>query len=154
MPLWQVEVDTVHGFDVIDRAAQQALLDREPDAQVVDFQHGFTRWLIDRAARGLGAQQFTGVRMLWVFKQCFAGGLFDDMPALHHAHPVGNASHQVEIVADQQDRHAQAHLQVLEQFEDLQLHGDVQGGGGLVGNQQFWLVGQGHGDHHALALPA
>ncbi|MCY1418606.1 hypothetical protein D9M71_341690 [compost metagenome] len=43
---------------------------------------------------------------------------------------------------------------MLEQFEDFQLHGDVEGSGRFVGNQQFGLVGQGHGDHHPLALPA
>ena len=57
-------------------------------------------------------------------------------------------------MADQQQGHAQACLQVLEQFEDFQLHGDVQRGSRLVGNQQLGFVGQGHGNHHALALAA
>ena len=55
-------------------------------------------------------------------------------------------------MADQQQRHAQARLQLLEQLEDLQLHGDVQSGGRFIGNQQLRLVGQGHGNHHPLAL--
>ena len=45
-------------------------------------------------------------------------------------------------------------LQGFEQVEHLGLHGDVKRGGWLVGDQQFGFVGQGHGDHGALALPA
>ena len=40
------------------------------------------------------------------------------------------------------------------QVEDAGLHGDVQGGGGLVGDQQPGPVGDGHGDQHALRLAA
>ena len=40
------------------------------------------------------------------------------------------------------------------QVEDLRLHGDVEGGGRLVGEQQRRAAGQGDGDHHALAHAA
>ena len=43
---------------------------------------------------------------------------------------------------------------VLQQLEDLRLHGDVERGRRLVGDQQVGLVGERHGDHHALALAA
>ena len=43
---------------------------------------------------------------------------------------------------------------VGQQLQDLGLYGDIQGGGGLVGDEQFWFVDQGHGDHHALAHAA
>ena len=39
-------------------------------------------------------------------------------------------------------------------LQDLRLHGDVERGGRLVGDQQVRLVGERHGDHHALALAA
>jgi hypothetical protein len=45
---------------------------------------------------------------------------------LHHAHPLGDAAHQVEVVTDQQQRHAQALLQGFEQQQDLALHGHIQ----------------------------
>ena len=38
--------------------------------------------------------------------------------------------------------------------QDLRLHGDVERGGRLVGDQQVRLVGERHRDHDALALPA
>ena len=40
------------------------------------------------------------------------------------------------------------------QLEDLRLDGDVERGGRLVGDQQVGIVGERHGDHHALALAA
>ena len=41
-----------------------------------------------------------------------------------------------------------------EQLQDLRLHGDVERGGRLVGDQQVRLVGERHRDHDALALAA
>jgi len=92
--------------------------------------------------------------MAWRLEQHLAFGLLDDAPLLHDANPMGDAPDQVEVVAYQQQGHAQACLQALEQLEDLQLDGDIERRGRLVGDQQLWLVGQRHGDHHALALPA
>ncbi|MNQ36143.1 hypothetical protein D3C85_496580 [compost metagenome] len=92
--------------------------------------------------------------MLRRAEQLFARCLFDDATALHDTYAMRNSLHKVQIVADQQQRHAQAGLQFLEQFEDFQLNGHVQRGGRLVGDQQFRLVGQGHGDHHPLTLAA
>ena len=41
-----------------------------------------------------------------------------------------------------------------QQRQDLRLDRDVERGGRLVGDQQVGLVGERHGDHHALALAA
>ena len=41
-----------------------------------------------------------------------------------------------------------------QQIEDLRLDRHVERGGGFVGDQQFRLAGQRHGDHHALVLTA
>ena len=43
---------------------------------------------------------------------------------------------------------------LFKQLEDLRLDGDVERRGRLVGDQQVRLVGERHGDHDALALPA
>ena len=45
-------------------------------------------------------------------------------------------------------------LQLAHQLEDLRLHGDVERGGRLVGDQQRRIAGQRHRDHHALAHAA
>src|SRR5450830_644987 len=57
-------------------------------------------------------------------------------------------------MGDEQHRHAEPLLRVLEQFQDLRLHRHVERRGRLVGNQQVGLIRQGHRDHHALALAA
>jgi hypothetical protein len=82
------------------------------------------------------------------------GAVFHQVPAFHHGDPVGEAPHQVQVVRDQQHRHAGLALQVREQFQDLQAQGDVQGGRRLVGQQQARPAGERHGDHGPLALAA
>ena len=50
--------------------------------------------------------------------------------------------------------HAQLFLQILHQFQNLRLDGHVQGGGGLVGNEDIRFAGQRHDDHHPLTHAA
>ena len=82
------------------------------------------------------------------------GTVLDDLALQHHADPVGDAPDDAEVVGDEQDRHAEPRLQLLQQHQDLRLHGDVERCGRLVGDQQVGLVGERHRDHHALALAA
>ena len=42
----------------------------------------------------------------------------------------------------------------FEQLQDLRLHRDVERGRRLVGDQKIGAIGERHGDHHPLALPA
>ena len=78
------------------------------------------------------------------------GGELDDLTGIHHGHAVGDVAHDAEVVRDEQDAHAQAGLEVAEQFEDLRLNGHVQRGGRLVGHEELRLAGQSHRDHDAL----
>ena len=57
-------------------------------------------------------------------------------------------------MADEHDAHAFLIAQAAQQVENLRLNGDVEGGGGLVGDEQARLAAQGHGDEHALAHAA
>ena len=41
--------------------------------------------------------------------------------------------------------------EIVEEVEDLLLDGDVEGGGGLVGDEELRTIDDGHGDHDALA---
>ena len=75
-------------------------------------------------------------------------------PLLHDDHVVGDAAHDIEVVGDEQHRHADLRLQVLEQLQDLRLHGDVERGRRLVGDEEVRPVGERHRDHHPLALAA
>ena len=102
----------------------------------------------------LGRQQRPRVGMLRRREHALDRPLLDDLALLHHADDVGELAHDAEVVGDEQHRHAEPLLQLLQQREDLRLHGDVERGGRLVGDQQIGLVGERHGDHHALALAA
>ena len=147
------EADAVHRAQV-GLGPEQPATEGELHAQVIHFQYRLTGLAAQHIARGLGVQQQAAVGMLRCGEQGLAVSLLDDFPGTHHADPLGDTAHQVEVMADQQQRHAQALLQGLEQQQDLALHRHVQRRGGLVGNQQFGLAGQGHGDHHPLALAA
>ncbi len=107
-----------------------------------------------RLALRLGGEQMAGVVMLRVGEDFLGRPGLDDLALGHHADAVGDLADDAEVVGDEEHRHALLGLQLGEQFEDLRLHGDVERGGRLVGDQQFRLVGERHGDHHALALAA
>jgi hypothetical protein len=63
--------------------------------------------------------------------------LLDDFASVHHRHPVAHLSDDTQIVGDENQRHAGLALQVFEEIEVLQLDGDVQIGGRLVGDDAF-----------------
>ena len=79
---------------------------------------------------------------------------FHDLAGVHHLDALGHLGHHAQIVGDQDDRGAVGLLQVLHDVQDLRLHGHVQRRGRLVRDQDLGIAGQGHGDHHALALAA
>ena len=78
----------------------------------------------------------------------------DDPAGVHDGDVVGHLGHHAEVVGDDHDRGVELALQPLDQLEDLRLHGHVERGRGLVGDQQLRVVGQRHGDHRALAHAA
>ena len=80
--------------------------------------------------------------------------LLDDLAALHDADLVGDLADDPEIVGDEKHGHPETRLDVLEQFQDLRLHGDVERRRRFVGNEQIGLIRQCHRDHHPLTLAA
>ncbi len=98
-----------------------------------------------------GRQQATGVGHARCRKHLGDAALFDDTPGVHHHYPVGDFGHHAKVVGNEQNRHAVLFLQGAQQVEDLRLHGNVQRGSGLVGDQYIGFHGQGDGDHHPLA---
>ena len=82
------------------------------------------------------------------------GAALHYLAVVHDDDFLGDIGDDTKIVGDQQHRHAELALQVVDQLQDLRLDGDVERGGGLVGDQEVGLVGQRHGDHDALPLAA
>ena len=107
-----------------------------------------------RIALGLGGKQRSRVRMTRIGEHARRLASLDDLSVLHHDHVVGDAPDNVEVVGDEQHRHAELGLEILEQLKDLRLHGDVERRRRLVGDQEIGPIGERHRDHHPLALPA
>ena len=101
-----------------------------------------------------GGDQRARVVVLRAGEDIFGAAVLDQHAMPHHGHPVGDLGHHAEVVGDEHDGGAVPGLQLLEQLEDLRLGGDVERGGGLIGDDQRRLQRQRHGDHHALALAA
>ncbi len=78
----------------------------------------------------------------------------NDVTSIHHVDGVDHLSNHTEVVGNPHDCHAQFLLQLDDQIDDLRLDGDIQCGGGFIGDQQFGLAGKRHGDHGALAHAA
>ena len=75
---------------------------------------------------------------------------FDDLAAIHDGDALAEAADDGEVVGDQQKRHAEFGAEAFEFGENLGLDGDVERGGGFVGDKQARAAGEGHGDHGAL----
>ena len=145
----------VHGLHVTGHAPQQPCLDGEPDAQVFGFHDGSRLFGRGRGlAFGFGLQQLTGIGMGGAYENILGDAAFHDFATGHDADPVGHLAHYAQVMGNQQHGHAETLLQVFEKRKQLRLYGYVKRRGGLVGDQHIRLVGQGHGDHNALALAA
>ena len=81
-------------------------------------------------------------------------GILDDLAEVHHRDPVGDVADHAEVVRDEQIRQAELVLKLLEQVDDLRLHGHVERRHRLVGDDQLRVQRQRPGDADALALPA
>ncbi len=79
-------------------------------------------------------------------------GDLDDLAEVHHGDPFGEVPYDGEVVRDEDEGDAELPLEVLQQVDDLRLDGDVQGGDGLVGDDQLRPQGEGAGDADALTL--
>ena len=107
-----------------------------------------------RIALGLGGEERARVGMARIGEHARGLSSLDDFSLTHDDHVVGDAPDDVEVMGDEQHRHAELGLQVFQQLQDLRLHGDVERGRRFVGDQKIGTVGERHGDHHPLALAA
>ena len=125
-------------------------------AGALDLQHRLAA--ADRGVHlpvpGGGGDQLAGVGVLGVVVDLGGRAGLDDLARVHHHHPVGHLGDDAEVVGDQHQPEAHLLLQLPEQLQHLGLHGDVERGGRLVGDDDVGLHRQRHGDHHPLALAA
>lgn len=76
------------------------------------------------------------------------------LAVLHHIDIVGELPDNRQIMGDEDHRHAKPLLQIANEIENLCLHGHVERRGRLISNQHVRVVGESHGNHDTLALPA
>ncbi len=107
-----------------------------------------------RILAGDGGQQRPRVGVVGFVEELVDGALLHDLAQVHDRDPVGRVVHHGQVVGDEQVGQAVLLLEVLEQVDDLRLHGDVQRGDRLVEHQQLRLHRQRPGDADALPLPA
>ncbi len=79
---------------------------------------------------------------------------FDDLAQIHHRHAVRQVLHDGEVVADEQQRHAELVLQIDQQVDDLRLHRHVQRRHRLIADDQVRARRQRARDADALPLAA
>ena len=79
-------------------------------------------------------------------------GLLDDLALAQHHHAVREMSDHAHVVGDDHDAGAGAVADPPQQRQDLGLHGHVERGGGLVGEQQLGLVRERQREHDPLLL--
>ena len=60
--------------------------------------------------------------------------LFNDLAALHNGYAIGDLGDDGEVVRDEEHGKIMSLAQVFQQLEYLCLNGDVERGGGLVGD--------------------
>ena len=82
------------------------------------------------------------------------GGLLHHAAAVHDGDVVGDLGDHAHVVGDEQHREAVLGLEPGDEAQDLGLGGDVECGGGFVGDEDAGVAGERHGDHGALAHAA
>ncbi len=89
-----------------------------------------------------------------VWTTAWAPPSFHDLAQIHDHDAAADVLDDGQIVRHKKIGHAALALEVLQQIDDLRLHGNVQGADRLVANDQFGFDRQGAGDADALALAA
>ena len=110
--------------------------------------------VLARARPWDAAQQPDRVGVARVVEDLLGPSLLDHAAGVEHADAVAHAQDHVEVMADEQHARVELLAHGGDEVEHLALDGRVEAGGGLVEDQQGGILGQRHGDHHALVHPA
>src|SRR5437879_7149425 len=92
--------------------------------------------------------------MRWRLEDRLSGSKFYHAAGVHYGDAVRDLGDYGEIVRDEEHGQAELGAKFSEQVEDLGLDGDIERGGGLVGDEQLRAIHDGHRDHDALAHAA
>src|SRR5690349_1354105 len=107
-----------------------------------------TLWIGDRN----GGEQRTRIRVLWLLVELQLWRQLDDLAEVHDEDAIRDVTDDIEVVGDEDVGQPEVLLQVLEQVEDLGLHGDVERRDRLVADDQLRVDGERACDADPLAL--
>jgi hypothetical protein len=102
------------------------------------------------AETGNAVEKGAGVGVLGRKENFFNGALLDEFSFEHNQNTIGKIGDYAEVVGDEEDGHAELIAEIAKEVENLGLDGDIESGGGFIGDEKFGLAGEGHGDHGAL----
>lgn len=82
------------------------------------------------------------------------GAFLKDVARVHDGDVVGDVAGEVQVVRDDEHRHAARLHERTHFLQELPLHDDVERRGGFVGEERPGAAREGERDHHALAHAA
>lgn len=103
---------------------------------------------------GHGPQKAFGVGMGGTRDDVGDGAFLKDVARVHDGDVVGDVAGEVQVVRDDEHRHAARLHERTHFLQELPLHDDVERRGGFVGEEQPGAAREGERDHHALAHAA
>ena len=86
--------------------------------------------------------------------QLITAGFFSDNTQVHYSHPVADVLDHGKIMGDEQVCQLQFFLQVFQQVDHLRLNRNIQGGIGLITDDQIGIQGVRASHADTLALPS
>jgi len=104
-----------------------------------------------RLQRGYRVQKSTGVGVRRSMENFALRSQFHEIAGIHHRDAVGDLGNDREVMRNKEHGQAKLGSQFGEELENLRLHGDIESGGGFIGNQQHGTIHYCHRDHDALA---
>ena len=107
---------------------------------------------LDGIRHGNGRDQGAGVGVERTLVDLVRTGQLDHVAEVHDRDPVGNMAHDEEVVGDEEVGQVELLLELVKHVDDLGLDRDVQGGDGLVADDEVGVDRQGTGDADTLAL--
>ena len=106
------------------------------------------------AQRRDGVKQGSRIGVPRLQKQIPFGSALHHAACIHDHHTIGNLCHDPHVMRDEDNGAAMVLLELADEFQDLRLHGHVQGCGRLIRNEKRGIAGERHGDDDPLAHAA
>src|SRR6266849_588162 len=103
---------------------------------------------------GDGGKQVAGVGVSWVLEHLFGITDFQELTGAHDGDARGDLRNDGKTMRDKDVGQSEFALEFLQEEKNLRADGNIEGGDGLVGDDELRLENQSAGDADTLALAA